>query len=492
VQAAIPILPRQKERTRAVALVRHSSGFQTSLFPPDLSNVVRNTAFARPNIIRRDTDHILSYYQSQYAGQSHDYDEDDDDEQQTRLSRRNSVVSQSSSEYSSESTHVSQPKADNIPISATGHARRPSVPSQESVDRRRLAIVELDQLAPSVRRKESSHNSDIGTFSRSALLSRRGVHVNGLALVAPPDASPATYTDLTPPPTAPVVVGNRSPSIAPQSWTAHTRSTSEATGSRSCLRHKSSRDVGIVGIGVVPTISESATHHSSFDHTLFTGSGALQGPIFQTPSNARPPSPGAQSPNLAERGAPSISDPAHSSYSWEHSPHSTDRQQATTPAIGEGKDIQQPVVGPVVVGLHSGKVFRREPMQPMDINNASITRAEPAYSPHYDPTEYSARGSLPPPPKTMFDVAASATAVASGPAVAAPPPRPPRMRTPMPLSQPSTGSAASEKRDLQALKESLRLPQSVSSILASRPDLKRSGTDVSHTSSSSIDTKESA
>ncbi|KAI0698911.1 hypothetical protein BC835DRAFT_625879 [Cytidiella melzeri] len=464
------------------------------------SNTAPHPLIARPNIVRRDTDQILSYYQSEYAGLSHDYDDDDDEQQQQRagLSRRGSSASKSSSDYSSESTrrnHAARQADDSqVPSSvagAAGHTRRPSVPSQESVDRRRLAIVELDNsLAPSVRRKEISGSEGTGVSSRSALLSRRGVHVNGLALVAPPDASPATYTNLTPPPTAPIVVGDRGASIAPRLPATHTRSTSETTGRRSHLRHKTSRDIGIVGIGAIHTLSGKGTHPSPprDTHTDTT----LQVPIFQTPSKSRSPSPAAQTPDLADRSPPAISDSLHHR-SWNHLPGSGDRQQVSTPSIGEGKDIQQPVVGPVVVGLHSGKVIRGQSIQSMDSHLASVAQGATNGSlyAHYEPGVHSTAGPLPTPPRTMFDIASDVVAsTASSPA---PPPRPPRLRTPMPISQTSM-SPVPARRDLEALKESLQLPQSVASALASRstsrPDLKRTGTDVSFASSHSDITTE--
>ena len=455
--------------------------------PADLLRRLASFSHLRPSILRRETDHILSYYHSEYAGQSHD--SDDERELRAGLSRRSS---RSSSQYSFKSLQqtqsLSEHNVEDSPLqspavsAAAGHVRRPSVPSQESVDRRRLAIVELDgSLPPSVRRKDGGGGGFAGVSAQSSLSSRRGVHVNGLALVAPPDASPATYTNLTPPPTAPPVAGTRGLGIAPPTAAAHTRSASEAIAGRSQLQRKTSRDVGIVGVGrVIPAISEDPSPRLN----RLTDPSALHGPIFQTPSKSRSPSPATHTPDLADNDTPPINNtiPPHL---WNHSDHN--REQTATPAIGEGKDIQQPVVGPVVVGLHSGKVLRREPMHPMDINNASVTPKGSSFS-HYEPQ--STAGPLPPPPRTIFDLATT-----SSPVSLAPPPRPPRMRTPMAMSQAPTSSPALAKRDLEALKESLQLPQSVSSALASRspsrPVLERAGTDVSTESSYSNNTKES-
>ncbi|KAI0079697.1 hypothetical protein K474DRAFT_554772 [Panus rudis PR-1116 ss-1] len=378
------------------------------------------SARPRPSPVRRDTDQILSYYQSEHAGKgiyglggsyghdggygegsdtsSNDGDDDGDDDGDTP------------SDYSSSP----QPQAQRPQPALISHTRRPSVPSEGGSDRRRLAIVEIaGQLD-----------------SPPSLLSRRGVHVNRLALVAPPDASPKTYTDLTPPPTAPIPG-------RPVDYSGHQRSASEATHAlpHSRLHHKSSRDVGIVGTGSMYSIAEANPN-------------ALQIPIFQTPLKSRTPSPTALTPDLSDSATTLFND------SYQTTPATA---TTATPEIGQGKDVTQPVLGPVVIGLNSDQVLCREPSNPAIHVSPTMntTTPRPNVSPYvyYQPGVHSTAGPLPPPPKSIFEDDDTA-----------PPPRPPRLRTPLPLSS----TPPTTKRDIEALKESLRLPQSVSAALASR------------------------
>lgn len=442
-------------------------------------------------MIRRETDQILSYYQSEHAGRSISgstlYDDNREQEQQPVLKRRDSSASsKSSSEYSAESLdrHEASTPAEHSgpqPVRHSQHTRRPSVPSQESVDRRRLAIVEVDPtLPPSITRKGSgrakgSEYIPSVSVSSSALLSRRGIQVNGLALVAPPDASPSTYTDLTPPPTAPLITTDRSWNTASSSaGHHHSRSASEAVGAWG-KSPKSSRDIGIVGLGSVQALSNKQTKVvvRRSVHPSQTQGDALEVPIFQTPTKSRSPSPAVHTPELSDSTMSSMD------YSLQITPtnlNRSDRDQTRTPAIGEGKDIGQPVIGPVVVGLESDQI-RRIGLQATESGLASPSSAysslSSSSSPYlsYQPGVHSTAGPLPPPPALDGD-----KVPASGP-----PPRPPRtMRTPLPGASPSL---AAPKRDLEALKESLQLPKSVAHVLASRSnsrlDTAQDGSDVS-------------
>lgn len=432
----------------------------------------------RPNLVRRDTDQILSYYQSDLAGRPYDHD----NQPRPLLSRHDSRDSRSSSDYSAELLKEARACAPERPTapqaSHSQHTRRPSAPSQERTDRRRLAIIEVDSsLPPSVSRKGSRGATSSSGVSPSSLLLRRGIHVNGLALVAPPDASPATYTNLTPPPTAPVVPGDRLDYITPSSAAhTHARSASEAVGKLTHLRHQASRDIGIVGTSAISRIvkmSSPSTPPNERSHP-FMGSSGLEVPIFQTPSKSRSPSPGALTPDLSNSTTPSHGE------SFFNTPTMHAEDPALTPAIGEGKDIRQPVVGPVVVDLGSNRVMR-QPMHP--INRGTTTQnaqynSPPASFLFYEPGVHSTAGPLPPPPTSIFNPDKSAASA---------PPRPPRLRTPLSMSSTPAISSNSSKRDLEALKESLQLPPSVSSKLASRappvsdtsPDLTRSDTSTS-------------
>ncbi|KAI9063380.1 hypothetical protein FKP32DRAFT_1592440 [Trametes sanguinea] len=597
----------------------------------------------RPNFVRRETDQILSYYQSEHAGRPFDYataaaehghgssstttdtttttttaharklstfssaseysDNDRDDHAfperahpkaasatasvsfGSRSSsstttaphlRKPSTVSRAS-EYSSgddrdlrsvqserehrlESTSVSSesqlptpvranvaipPPADSARADGVArHSRRPSVPTEGGADRRRVAIVEMDSTAPlNLGRKRSrgldarsssshdpntsSSSSSMSTTTGTTLSSRRGVHIGGLALVAPPDASPKTYTNLTPPSTAPVVADRASqpppPSGSSHYHHAHARSASEAvTGSSSTsashahaiaaaannaagsgrsrhLHHKSSRDVGIVGLALssASTASDSlgpASPKSDIDdyqhyHAYVHQHEGLGVPVFQTPAKSRSPSPGS-----GGGATPDLSDTSSASA---HHRSPVQRLLSTpifgmedgivTPGIGEYKDIQQPVVGPVIVGL-SPEFMQRTQMQqqqqpppqrrpdPSAASQQNVfptqqpppsvqspTSTSPSYqsssasSPylHYKPGVHATAGPLPPPPRSLFDPPSTSSSTTG------PPPRPPRFHTPVP-----PGSGA--RREIEAIKEKLQLPQSVSAALAAR------------------------
>lgn len=364
------------------------------------------------------------------------------------------------SEYSSESEDDSSPMAEHhIPApriqqqtslssSASSHTRRPSVPSEGGADRRRLAIVEMDSSAPlSISHRQQEWDKEGPGDVSSSLLSRRGLHVSGLALMAPADASPKSYTDLTPPPTAPIVPEGRFEEhiLVP----GHQRSASEATphtAYRSRLHHKSSRDIGIVGTGGIYSIVEGigTSMQNEYD--------GLKVPIFQTPAKSRSPSPSAQTPDLSSSATTSFNE---SYYTTPGMPSSS----LCTPELGETKDIGQPAVGPVLVGLNSQGVMRRQPSNPAIHISSSPSSPRHQASPYiyYEPGVHSTAGPLPPPPRSLFDN--------DIPASNAPPPRPPRtLRTPLPLSS----SIPQPKRDVEALKQSLRLPESVNAVLASR------------------------
>lgn len=428
-------------------------------------------------MIRRDTDQILSYYHSEHAGRSdlsaysHDHDHDGHETQRPALNRRNSSASSISSEYSTESgdrheaeASASSEKSRPQPVLHSQHTRRPSVPSQESVDRRRLAIVELaPSLPPSISRKGSVKKEGLanqsGVFvSSSALLSRRGIQVNGLALVAPPDASPATYTDLTPPPTAPLIASERAGFPHPSARHHHSHSASEVIAPR-VDRHRTPRDIGIIGMGTPSGATEASAKSVVHETAQDVSDKALQVPIFQTPTKSRSPSPGGTPDLSSDSATSSLED---SLQSPANDPDMADREQARTPAIGEEKDVRQPVVGPVVVGLESDHVIRRSTV-PTDGAISSPASQYTTYSNSsshlpFNPVPSTASAPLPTAPTPTMTVQ-----LPSG----TPPPRPPRkLRTPLP--EVSALANQMPKRNLDSLKESLQLPVSVTTVLASR------------------------
>ncbi|EIW61825.1 uncharacterized protein TRAVEDRAFT_70084 [Trametes versicolor FP-101664 SS1] len=470
----------------------------------------------RPNYVRRETDQILSYYQSDLAGRPYATAADMDSQRlsTTTHSRKGSTASSSSdysSEYSSESLAGLEPppastSQTTTPVradfalpseepehppahgGAARHSRRPSVPSEGGADRRRVAIVEMDAAAQrSVSRKRSKGLSDAkssssSSMSGSTLFSRRGVNIGGLALVAPPDAARKAYTDLTPPSTAPADRASHPPPSSSSHYHAHARSASEAVdagGRARRLHHKSSRDVGIVGLSSASTASDSLSPASptSDDYHSYVHTEGLGVPVFQTPAKSRSPSPCGGTPDLSDTSSAS----AHHR-SLEQRLLSTPifgmEDGIVTPGIGEWKDIQQPVVGPVIVGLPPEMMQRTQPRRPASAappqhshsqpsssvqsptsrspNYQSSHSSSPASSPylHYQPGVHATAGPLPPPPRSIFDNTAAA------------PPRPPRFHTPVPTN--NRPVPANTKREIEAIKEKLQLPQSVSAVLAAR------------------------
>lgn len=331
-----------------------------------------------------------------------------------------------------------------------------SVAAANSVARKRSKGIIVDG--------ESSADLPASSSMGGTLFSRRGLYIGGLALVAPPDASPKTYTNLSPPSTAPVSTWSDAHPPPSAFAPSHTRSASEAvetySASRSRLHHKSSRDVGIVGLSSASTASESLgpVSPTSDEYHVYAQSEGLGVPIFQTPAKSRSPSPGVVTPELSDT----------SSSSAFRSPHQ--RQLSTpifgmedgivTPGIGEGKDIRQPVVGPVIVGLSpemlqrtQGAIERGAPSVQSPASSPSqhsSSASSPSQYLHYQPGIHATAGPLPPPPRSIYGRDATS---------AAPPPRPPRHHTPLP---------SSARRDIDAIKEALQLPQSVSARLAAR------------------------
>ncbi|KAJ3532175.1 hypothetical protein NM688_g7462 [Phlebia brevispora] len=192
----------------------------------------------------------------------------------------------------------------------------------------------------------------------------------------------------------------------------------------------------------------------------YASSNELQVPIFQTPTKSRSPSPATHTPDVSD--TTSFKDSLHVI-----PPDATDksnREQAHTPAIGEEKDIHQPVVGPVVVGLDSSQVLRR----PVTASRSGVASPTSQYS-----SSSRAGSPYPTQPRTeSLDHPASPSSEATpnirNTQVSDPPPRPPRkLRTPLPVALP-TPPPVQPKRDIDALKEALQLPKSVSAVLASR------------------------
>jgi hypothetical protein len=351
--------------------------------------------------IRQETDQFLAYYRSEEAGQS--YSSQDQD-------RLREAAASPESVYSHESSEQEQP-LNTIAMAGSGVQRRPSQGSASAMDKRRLAIVEMDERTPvrqgSVRGPRSPNSGlDIGsTSSNPSLLSRRGHDASHtIALVAPPDASSLTYTDLSPPVpmTAPAIRSRsgqpRDPSPSP--LPNHQRSVSDLSSiaPSQSVRRKTSRDVGIVGLGHIPSASDG-----------------LSVAVFQTPTR-HSITPGSLMPDIQATPTQPQFQPS-----------------ARTPEIGESKDLNVPVVGPVVVGITpaqgwlSTALLEASASTPLHSPGASSSYSSTSSAGYlgYIPGRDAGAGALPPPPRAMFDIDRSAPAPPRPPRVSSPPPRSP-------------------------------------------------------------------
>lgn len=277
-------------------------------------------------LTRQDTEQLLSYYHSPLADSKPLSPEIDS----ARHHRQPSVGSTSSSDYSTDSSlseYSSKDQESSQTEASPPGFRRERAPSEGGSDRRRLAIV---QMADATATERVSKALTDQTNSTSSIRSRRGIEGNmeGLALVAPPDAAPGSYTSLTPPPTAPATSVQK---MQDHQDRGHSRSASEAVGKKST----SPRNVGIVGT-TRPTVSPHQP--PSILASLATDDTNLRPPIFIHPQT-RSPSP-AVSALSADSDVFFIKgtrpDPL-----------------VVTPGIGEGKRIDAPVAAPVVVNLSS-------------------------------------------------------------------------------------------------------------------------------------------
>jgi len=213
---------------------------------------------------------------------------------------------------------------------------------------------------------------------------------SGIAFIAPPDASPAAYTDLTPPSSAPAHISTIPNSIRAsiQGSFNHKRSVSDLVD----LPRKNSRDVGIVG--QLDETTPSIRRKASSDIRSYFDIQGSKVPVFQTPHRSPMPSPIPESATVAL-------------------PHPGE----LTPEIGQAKDIHKPVVGPVVVDVN-GAVRDN----PGSLLTPSFTPSIPSSYLYYQPGVHSIAG--PPPPLITRPSRGDKVGLV------APPPRPPRMHTP--------------------------------------------------------------
>ncbi|KAJ4472204.1 hypothetical protein J3R30DRAFT_3798841, partial [Lentinula aciculospora] len=391
---------------------------------PDKNHMPTQVSGPRPVLGRSDTENLLSYYQSPLADSRYEDNEG--------KARRPTVPSRQLSIASSESDYSDSSHSD---YTGSAAQKRPNLPSEGGSDRRRVAIVEMDTLVETAKKN-------------SNLRSRRGKDGFGsLALVAPPDASPQSYSQLTPPLSAPVESKHDSELPNPNELRTHHRSQSEAV-----FPKKSPRDVGIVGTAVQPIVLNLETVHEK-------GQALQPPPLFihpqsRSPSPAALPSPTTPLPPVKRRSTgQSIT--------------------VVTPEIGAGKPIDAPVASPVVVNLGPRDIVQADSPEASPSTSYNGSQTSELHSPHvpasylsYKPGIHATAGPLPPPPRAAFIIDTQSP----------PPPRPPRLNSPVPqqtnhtpLSHPRFANMSPRRGDLDVMRQALQLPPSVAKALAAKP-----------------------
>ncbi|KAI6047098.1 hypothetical protein EDC04DRAFT_2556465 [Pisolithus marmoratus] len=404
-----------------------------------------------------DTDAVLSYYRTT-----------PDVATTTRAGtqpRHNSNTSTStySSDYSVASAADSLTTSTDIPAvqpcveqpPAVSARRRTSIPTQGGNDRRRLAIVEHAANDQNSNHKQSSDSNGLRTYAARS--------VNSLALVAPPDASPRSYSAL---PSCRASLP-RDGQCVPSSR-SHTRSSSEAVKASSrAMGHvarKSSREVAIVGTAA--SFPEGTASDLQQWSKLSPHLDALKPPLFQVPQS-RSPSPGTSE----------VSDSSSSAYRARQrkdaitlgvSPIKELKEGSTpvvTPSIGESKHISDRVAAPIVINLFpespspsprsisqhstsqqstSSSVIFSDPFSPSTAQTSPTAEMSPYL--HYQPGIHATAGPLPPPPMVVSSINPTTP----------PPPRPPRQ---YPIRR---------KGDTEAIREALQLPSHVTAALKAK------------------------
>jgi hypothetical protein len=240
------------------------------------------------------------------------------------------------------------------------------------------------------------------------------------ALVAPPDTNLVSLQDVSSP-SSPSSSYSLSPTTPKP---PHSPSSSEQDQSRSARyaahSRTPSRDVGIVG---TLTRRELPLDLATVRDTP----SDYQPPIFQTPSSRSSSSTSVDTTSLEKTPLVQAASSGEAHVRPTAVSASVEPIHSAAPHVMNGHEIHtqphtaHPSLPPEVP----------EQGQASPVAASSISTAPSSYL-HYQPGVHSKAGPLPPPPRAMFDIDFNAP----------PPPRPPRLRSPSPLTcQKSPGSA---------------------------------------------------
>ncbi|KAG6868469.1 hypothetical protein C0993_002444 [Termitomyces sp. T159_Od127] len=408
-----------------------------------------------PESSKRDTDHYLKYYQSSLADGR--VSESDQESSSTRLvTRQDSGTSSSSSDYSDDHTEFST----TAPLSISKVTRRSKIPSDGGSDRRRLAIVQMDPLEDSPPKKYRKDDK----YQSPSIRTRRGVtsDLTGIALVAPPDAAPSTYTHLTPPTTAPTTADVTAQNNSAKKYHKDAPDVTNSTG-------YSSRESVAAGQRGPLTSKGTLEPQNIVDNKSLTLPGNQQSKPPQLSVSGEAVDSSNHTHELLSPGQ------AGPSITRGNTPNSV----VTTPEIGERKDVGVRVAAPVIINLDSaGAIKRKETTSQLDttvhsVSAVPLTSQDKSVYLHYEPGKpicihdinrcfditchkpgskgvHSTAGPLPPlPPRAMFNIDVNSPV----------PPRPPRLNSPV---------SSSRIGDIDAVKKAPHLPPSVMIALSSR------------------------
>ncbi|KAI0053089.1 hypothetical protein FA95DRAFT_1065354 [Auriscalpium vulgare] len=407
----------------------------------------------RPTITRRDTEVILSYYQSDLAGKTYvaeDFHPTPDPLSRPKLERTASIAS-SSSAYSSPSS-PEPPPTPRRPLSGRQerHAqetsedypavrRRPSKLTDTEQDTRRRAIIDLNPQQPA---PLSLENSDRPSRHASSLTSatlplvRRVGSRSQVTVGLPPD------TDGLPLPTSPTTV--KSPKTPNSSASASTPPVSASPSSRGVHRKTSSRDIGIVGTRRAP---ETPRHDPPIFQTPQSRSPSPPDHVIHFSLSSPPSSQDNLSSNAAQRRPPAMSTSVETGATFPPIYSVADAPVSAHPHLLDSRrypdDLQ--AFSPVVSSIHSAPAA-----------------GPPSSYLYYQPGVHATAGPLPPPPRALFNIDVSSP----------PPPRPPRLRSPSPIvrkGQDATSTPTSMSAVLAADASSVYSESAESSTSAPTP-----------------------
>ncbi|KIO31027.1 hypothetical protein M407DRAFT_19908 [Tulasnella calospora MUT 4182] len=417
----------------------------------------------RPPLRRQTTDQILFYYQSAEA--------DSGSAGVSPSAQEITIPDQSSTQYSLPSPFASSSPE---PSPSAFAGRRKRLPSAAGADNRRLHIFEVDaddaavNDVPRIEDQSSSprttspkgqagfeeQSSRNRSFSNS-LLSRRGHEHSRLALMAPPDAAPSSYMNLTPPDVPQTAPPRRNKynmgglydsaddgDLSELATKDHRRTKSSilvdqgsaARGERggySATRRipggrTSPRDGGVAFFppgdymqgepltwkhGTEPKRFHKRRNDSVTERKPSIPPSSSMPPASGSPANVATPS-SSQGPLPSPRSEPVLrSSPTKQPHPLPDS-SSSSSDIVLTPNIGEGKDASVPVAGPVVVGVG------------FDLQKAVATAAQTLTSNRSSASNSSVPGSDKAPSGQSPEPQASGSPNVG--ATAVPPPRPPR------------------------------------------------------------------